>query len=61
MMALFDEEVILANYEREIRAEGRAEGRVAILWEDGRTVEEIAARLSMSEEEVERIIMSLDE
>ena len=61
MMALFDEEVILANYEREIRSEGRAEGRVAILWEDGRTVEEIAARLSMSEEEVERIIMSLDE
>ena len=36
-------------------------GRASILWEDGKSVKEIAARLNMSENEVEGIIDSLDE
>ena len=42
-------------------ARGEVKGKVEILWEDGKTIEEIAARLRIPEEEVERIIDSLDE
>ncbi len=39
---------------------GEARGKVIAYWEDGKTVEEIAARFNMPEEEVEDIVNSLD-